>query len=466
MDKIECESRTPLVTKRSEITPTLSLAMMVKDEERLLEAALLSARDWVDEMVVVDTGSVDRTVEIAKDCGAKVSFFEWPNDFSKARNETIKRSSGDWVAILDADERYKSQFPHRVRELMVKNERWPYQAILLNVINQKLDGSTTHSFFSPRIFPRHSDLGYFGRIHNCFGSLKYGEAKDFDFVQCKGLEIIHLGYDKEIYVEKQKEARNLTLLEAAVREEPEVDRYRFYLGREYLGVDRFEEAEILLRSVFELEKVDPMCRRETRLALLQCLQNSQKPFETLLNEAILVIDETPQEADAWYLLSLIYNNEGYHSESIEALEQALKYVDNIDVNMQTSRLKGERAKAEAILGQYYASKGPDFNEIAQGWFSESWSHLTPFDDDWNIVIRQILKWSIHSQNINFLKSILLVLAENMYGVHLTQAFIMGIKSLAKLHSNRMASKILKKASNANPNLRIDPVFVQIMNELK
>ena len=65
-----------------------------------------------------------------------------------------------------------------------------------------------------------------------------------------------------------------------------------------------------------------------------------------------------------------------------------------------------------------------------------------------------------------IKSILLVLAENMYGVHLTQAFIMGIKSLAKLHSNRMASKILKKASNANPKLRIDPIFVQIMNELK
>jgi glycosyltransferase involved in cell wall biosynthesis len=100
--------------------------MMVRDEERFLEDALLSAKDWVDEMVVVDTGSVDRTVEIAKDCGAKVSFFPWQNDFSLARNETIRRSSCDWVAILDADERFRGRFPHRVKELCVKSERWPY----------------------------------------------------------------------------------------------------------------------------------------------------------------------------------------------------------------------------------------------------------------------------------------------------------------------------------------------------
>ena len=111
--------------------PTLSLAMMVRDEERFLEEALLSARDWVDEMVVVDTGSVDRTVEIAKDCGAKVSHYPWPNDFSKARNETIKRSSGDWVAILDADERFRGPHPHRVREMLQPTSAWPYQGILI-----------------------------------------------------------------------------------------------------------------------------------------------------------------------------------------------------------------------------------------------------------------------------------------------------------------------------------------------
>ena len=125
---------------------TLSLAMMVKDEERYLEDALLSAKDWVDEMIVVDTGSTDRTVEIAKDCGAIVSHFEWPNDFSKARNETIKRSNGDWVVILDADERFRGDHPQRVRDLLKPTSAWPYQAFMLNIVNQRLDGSTTHTF--------------------------------------------------------------------------------------------------------------------------------------------------------------------------------------------------------------------------------------------------------------------------------------------------------------------------------
>ena len=438
---------------------------MVKNEERFLEAALLSAKDWVDEMVVVDTGSVDRTVEIAQDCGAKVSFYPWPNDFSKARNETIKRSSGDWVAILDADERYRGNNPQRVRDLMVKKPIWPYQAILLNVVNQRLDGSTTHSFFSPRIFPRHPDLGYFGRVHNCFGSIEYGEGRDFDFIQCKGLEIVHLGYDQEIYIEKKKTERNLGLLEAAVREEPDVPRYRFYLGREYLGLDRLEEAEVLLRSVFELSRVDPMCHRETRLALLQCLRSKEAPFEQILNEAISILEETPNEADAWYLLSLTYQSEGYHLESVEALEQALNFIDDVDVNMQTSRLAGDRAKAAALLGQHYARKGSEYAAEAKKWFDQSWKYLTPHDEEWSLLIRQILRWAIESNDSPFIKTVLLQLAENMYGNILTQAFLMGVHEFAKLSSSRNAKKLLKKAANTNPNLRIDPVFVQMMNQL-
>jgi hypothetical protein len=76
---------------------------------------------------------------------------------------------------------------------------------MLNIVNQCLDGSVTHSFFSLRVFPRHFDVGYFGRVHNCFGSISHGEGKDFDLVQCLGLEIVHLGYDKEVYKEKNKE---------------------------------------------------------------------------------------------------------------------------------------------------------------------------------------------------------------------------------------------------------------------
>ena len=185
-------------------------------------------------------------------------------------------------------------------------------------------------------------------------------------IQYTGLEIIHLGYDHTVYKEKNKEARNLTLLEAAVRDEPQVDRYRYYLGREYLILKRFAEAKQMLESVFKLDQVDPVYFRETNLAHLQCLFDMRAPFEDLLSKAISILESTPQEADAWYFLSLIYDEQGYEEESIEALIQALHYVDNLDANVITSRLTGERAKAEAVLAKYYAEQSHQQDKARSG----------------------------------------------------------------------------------------------------
>ena len=84
--------------------PTLSLCMIVKDEESMLANCLKSVNGYVDEIIVVDTGSSDRTVEIAEEHGAKVFHHQWENDFSKHRNQAIGYASGDWILVLDADE--------------------------------------------------------------------------------------------------------------------------------------------------------------------------------------------------------------------------------------------------------------------------------------------------------------------------------------------------------------------------
>src|SRR5512143_1026788 len=84
--------------------PTLSLAMIVKNEEKNLGHCLASVRDLVDEMVVVDTGSTDGTVALAESFGARIGHFPWTGDFGAARNESLRLCTGDWVLILDADE--------------------------------------------------------------------------------------------------------------------------------------------------------------------------------------------------------------------------------------------------------------------------------------------------------------------------------------------------------------------------
>src|SRR2546427_10591625 len=82
----------------------ISLTMIVKNEERALPACLEAARPWVDEIVVVDTGSTDRTREIAAGFGARVHEWAWRDDFAAARNESLRHTTGDWILALGADE--------------------------------------------------------------------------------------------------------------------------------------------------------------------------------------------------------------------------------------------------------------------------------------------------------------------------------------------------------------------------
>ncbi len=82
----------------------INLVMIVKDEERTLERCLKAAKPLVDDIIIADTGSTDRTVEIARQMGAAVYPFTWVDDFSAARNFALEKSDGDWNLVLDADE--------------------------------------------------------------------------------------------------------------------------------------------------------------------------------------------------------------------------------------------------------------------------------------------------------------------------------------------------------------------------
>src|SRR5437764_33641 len=84
--------------------PNLSLCMIVRDSARTLQACLSSIRPWVDEIVVVDTGSLDDTQQIAKDHGAEIFEFPWIDDFSAARNESLRRAQGKWLFWMDSDD--------------------------------------------------------------------------------------------------------------------------------------------------------------------------------------------------------------------------------------------------------------------------------------------------------------------------------------------------------------------------
>src|SRR5258706_2395792 len=107
-----------LLLARTGARVSVSVTMIIKNEAARLEACLSSVRDLVDEMVVVDTGSSDASVEIAKRLGARVHRFAWCDDFSAARNEALRHATKDWIFILDADERLLDEDRNKLRALI------------------------------------------------------------------------------------------------------------------------------------------------------------------------------------------------------------------------------------------------------------------------------------------------------------------------------------------------------------
>lgn len=98
----------------------LSLSMIVRDEADRIEACLASVRGLANEMVVVDTGSTDDTVQRAEAAGARVEHMPWPGDFAPARNAALEHVRGDWVLVLDADEQLVPEAIPALQELMTQ----------------------------------------------------------------------------------------------------------------------------------------------------------------------------------------------------------------------------------------------------------------------------------------------------------------------------------------------------------
>ena len=103
--KLEWLVLPPSIERRAKkLKPTLSVCLIVKNEERFIRQCLASVKDFADQIVVVDTGSTDRTVAIAKEFGAEIHEFKWCDDFSAARNAALQHVTGEWVLSFDADE--------------------------------------------------------------------------------------------------------------------------------------------------------------------------------------------------------------------------------------------------------------------------------------------------------------------------------------------------------------------------
>ncbi|MGQ0598751.1 glycosyltransferase [Aquabacterium sp.] len=208
----------------------IALVMIARDEARCIVRCLRSARPWVDEMIVLDTGSTDNTVALAQAEGAQVHHFTWIQDFAAARNAALALSQADWNLVLDADEilseggELMAALRHQTPDFIGRVDvRSAFQA---NGQPHQQDASS----WLPRVLP--AGVRYEGRIHE--QPMSSLPRKDL------AITVLHDGYLPEQM--RTKGARNRKLLEAAVAERPQDAYLRYQLGKDHEVNDRFDEA--------------------------------------------------------------------------------------------------------------------------------------------------------------------------------------------------------------------------------
>jgi tetratricopeptide (TPR) repeat protein len=207
---------------------TLSLCMIVKDEEAMLPRCLAAVADFVDELIVVDTGSTDRTVAIAESFGATILHHAWDGDFSAARNVGLDAATSDWLMYLDADEVLVEGEGPRLRELLGHTWREGIFLTESNHVGELQDGvAVQHSAL--RLFRNREAYRFEGRVHEQFAHRLPALPERVEYTQVR---IEHFGYLGAVRDAKEKSRRNLELLERQIAEGVDTPFLHFNLGSE------------------------------------------------------------------------------------------------------------------------------------------------------------------------------------------------------------------------------------------
>jgi glycosyltransferase involved in cell wall biosynthesis len=228
--------------------------MIVKNEEKYIKMCLENAMKLADEAIIVDTGSTDRTKEIIKefDGNIKIIDYKWEEDFSKARNISLEAATGDWILMLDADEKLLCD-DKQVREILKNAETEGYRMSLYNIINTN---SILFSSVYLKIFKNHKGYKYSGRIHEQLSLPKMNmEKSSIDSSICK---IIHYGYLANVMKDRNKIQRNLDILKKQLQENPDDPFVCYNIGVAYeLNQDYEKALKYFFKSNDRLKKVDP-----------------------------------------------------------------------------------------------------------------------------------------------------------------------------------------------------------------
>ena len=218
--------------------------MIVKDEESTLSKCLSSAKKFVNEIVVLDTGSSDKTVKIAEGYGAKVHHFEWCNDFSAARNEALKYVTGDWILVLDADEILAPEIIPQLREAIQREEY-----LLINLVRDEIGAAQSPYSMVSRLFRNHPQIKFSHPYHALIDdsvSEIISKETQWQIGYIQGIAILHSGYQQSAITKKNKLVKAQAGMEEFLANNPDDAYVCSKLGALYMDLEKVPQGIQLL----------------------------------------------------------------------------------------------------------------------------------------------------------------------------------------------------------------------------
>ena len=308
----------------------ISVCYIVKNEEHNLPRSLNSLKGQIDEIVIVDTGSTDNTIEVAKGYGAKVLESPWNNDFSTPRNMALDNATGDWIIFLDADEYFSEATAHNVRNIIEQADKNGKNGLLVNLVNIDVDkdSKVLDTTYILRMYRNVKEWRFVGRIHEELRKSTGGTIDKISLVPTDKLELYHTGYSTGVNADKAR--RNLGLLLAELKLTDHPEKIYGYIAQCYNGLNEYENAEKY--AIMDINGG----RRETTFAsssyriLLSILARDPKRINDRLKfieRAIKDFPETPEfYAEHAECLAVLKR----YAEAIEEMETALKLFASYD----------------------------------------------------------------------------------------------------------------------------------------
>ena len=280
--------------------PTLSLCMIVKNEAENLPHCLEPIKDVFDQIVIVDTGSSDNTVEVAKSYGTEVHYFEWIDDFSAARNESLKYATGDYIFFLDGDDRMEHAEALKLKELITPEKDVAFYCLLFCY---EASGQDTETF-QLRLFPNLPGVEFEGLVHE---QVVYSLQRLKIRSQVCDVKITHIGY-QDADASMQKIHRNIPLLLKQIQKTPERVNVRLHMVMHYNALGEIEKSTAELEHLIKQTEEEDGYREAFLICCVMLGNNYRKvnKFDAAIKMYRRALEVEPDYGLAHFLLGELY----------------------------------------------------------------------------------------------------------------------------------------------------------------